>query len=39
MSDRLAALGGQLRVTSAPGTGTRIEGLVPVANSSSTTAQ
>jgi signal transduction histidine kinase len=39
MSDRLAALGGQLRVTSAPGTGTRIEGLVPVANSNSTTAQ
>jgi signal transduction histidine kinase len=39
MSDRLAALGGQLRVTSAPGTGTRIEGLVPVANSSSTTAR
>jgi signal transduction histidine kinase len=31
MSDRLAALGGQLRVTSAPGSGTRIEGRVPVA--------
>jgi signal transduction histidine kinase len=30
MSDRLAALGGELRVTSAPGTGTLIEGSVPV---------
>jgi signal transduction histidine kinase len=30
MSDRLAALGGQLRVTSSPGAGTRIEGRVPV---------
>jgi signal transduction histidine kinase len=30
MSDRLAALGGVLRVTSAPGEGTLIEGLVPI---------
>jgi signal transduction histidine kinase len=30
MSDRLAALGGELRVTSAPGQGTLIEGLVPI---------
>ena len=39
MRDRLAALGGQLRVTSAPGAGTRIEGRVPVASTSSATAQ
>ena len=39
MRDRLAALGGQLRVTSAPGAGTRIEGRVPVATTSSATAQ
>ena len=31
MSDRLAALGGQLLVTSAPGSGTVIDGRVPVA--------
>jgi signal transduction histidine kinase len=30
MADRLAALGGELRVTSAPGSGTRIEGRMPV---------
>jgi signal transduction histidine kinase len=30
MSDRLAALGGELRVTSAPGAGTRLEGRVPI---------
>ena len=31
MSDRLAALGGTLRVTSAPGQGTQVTGRVPVA--------
>jgi signal transduction histidine kinase len=31
MSDRLAALGGTLRVTSAPGHGTRVTGRVPAA--------
>jgi signal transduction histidine kinase len=31
MSDRLAALGGTLRVTSAPGHGTQVTGRVPVA--------
>ena len=31
MADRLAALGGTLRVTSAPGHGTRVTGRVPVA--------
>jgi signal transduction histidine kinase len=30
MADRLAALGGELRVTSAPGNGTRIEGRMPI---------
>jgi signal transduction histidine kinase len=30
MADRLAALGGELRVTSAPGSGTRIEGRMPI---------
>ena len=30
MSDRLAALGGELRVTSTPGAGTLVEGQVPV---------
>ena len=30
MSDRLAALGGELRVTSTPGAGTCVEGQVPV---------
>ena len=30
MADRLAALGGELRVTSAPGRGTRIEGRMPI---------
>jgi signal transduction histidine kinase len=29
MGDRLAALGGELRVTSVPGTGTIVEGIVP----------
>jgi len=32
MSDRLTALGGELTVTSAPGTGTSIEGRLPVAD-------
>ena len=31
MADRLAALGGTLRVTSAPGHGTQVTGRVPVA--------
>jgi signal transduction histidine kinase len=31
MADRLAALGGILRVTSAPGHGTQVTGRVPVA--------
>ena len=31
MADRMAALGGELRVTSAPGAGTRVSGRVPVA--------
>jgi signal transduction histidine kinase len=30
MADRLAALGGDLRVRAAPGAGTTIEGWVPV---------
>jgi signal transduction histidine kinase len=30
MADRLAALGGELKVTSAPGTGTVVEGRVPI---------
>jgi signal transduction histidine kinase len=30
MSDRIAALGGELRVTSTPGTGTVVEGSVPI---------
>ena len=30
MADRLAALGGELRVTSAPGEGTLVEGRVPI---------
>jgi len=30
MADRLAALGGELRVTSAPGEGTIVEGSVPI---------
>jgi signal transduction histidine kinase len=30
MADRLAALGGELRVTSAPGTGTLIQGRLPI---------
>jgi signal transduction histidine kinase len=30
MADRLAALGGELRVTSAPGSGTSIEGRMPI---------
>ncbi len=30
MSDRMAALGGELRVTSTPGTGTLVEGSVPI---------
>jgi signal transduction histidine kinase len=36
MSDRLAALGGELRVTSTPGTGTRVEGEVPVGHGATT---
>lgn len=32
MADRLDAIGGTLRVTSAPGQGTTIEGRVPVGN-------
>jgi signal transduction histidine kinase len=31
MADRLAALGGELRVTSAPGAGTTVTGRVPLA--------
>jgi signal transduction histidine kinase len=31
MSDRLAAVGGELRIESAPGAGTRVEGRVPLA--------
>ncbi len=38
MSDRLAALGGELRVTSTPGTGTLVEGSVPVNGLSSPAA-
>ena len=30
MADRLAALGGELRVTSVPGAGTLVEGHVPI---------
>jgi signal transduction histidine kinase len=35
MADRLAALGGELRVTSSPSTGTRVEGTLPVESLSS----
>jgi len=39
MSDRLAALGGQLLVTSAPGSGTVIEGRVPAVSLATATAR
>jgi signal transduction histidine kinase len=38
MADRLAALGGELRVTSAPGSGTRIEGRMPIGRLTSSSA-
>jgi signal transduction histidine kinase len=38
MADRLAALGGELRVTSAPGNGTRIEGRMPIGRLTSSSA-
>jgi signal transduction histidine kinase len=33
MADRVAALGGELRVSSAPGAGTTVAGSIPLASS------
>jgi signal transduction histidine kinase len=38
MADRLAALGGELRVTSAPGSGTRVQGRLPIGWSTTSSA-